>query len=145
MTAAAYADDIVIEADSEGSLAKALQLLDDWCKDSNMVINRSKSGIIKFDWKRSRRRAVPSGPDSLHGYPLVEEYRYLGSIIHKDMQLRHQLSHIERKVNFVMSKLKPIRLLGNFRLNVNLYRVFCLPLFRLLMLQYVNANITNKK
>lgn len=38
---------------------------------------------------------------------------------------------MERKIGYVMHKLTPIRLLKDLRLNVNLFRIMCMPLYRM--------------
>ena len=57
------------------------------------------------------------------------------------LKVAGHLQHIERKINFVMHKLTPVRMLKDLRLNVNLFRTMCMPLYRMGML---NALATNK-
>lgn len=51
-----------------------------------MKINKAKSGIMVFDWKR-RSRAPEQDVKEMLGYPVVEMYKYLGSILVRDMKL----------------------------------------------------------
>lgn len=53
---------------------------------SNMKINRTKSGVMVFDWKRKSRVSEQESEEVL-GYPVVRAYKYLGSILVKDMKL----------------------------------------------------------
>ena len=103
-----------------------------------MVVNRAKSGIMYLNWK-----AGSQGPEEkeLFGYPTVREYRYLGGWINDKLKLTGHIAHVERKVAFVMQKLSPVRMLKDLKLNVNLFRTMCMPLYRMGM---INSLCTTK-
>lgn len=46
-------------------------------RNNNMVINKSKSGIMYF--KQGIR--PPGGASEINGYPIVTRYKYLGMVI----------------------------------------------------------------
>lgn len=52
---------------------------------------------------------------------------------------------IKKKVQFLTYKLTPIRLVKDLRININLFKLFCLPQFRMgyINLKYVNNGERN--
>jgi hypothetical protein len=51
------------------------------------------------------------------------------------------IKYIQKKINFIKYKLTPIRSLQNTKLNVNIFKLMCGPLFRL---GICNATILKK-
>jgi hypothetical protein len=48
-----------------------------------MKVNRAKSGIMHFDWsKRTTERE-----DTMFGYPVVREYKYLGGWVDEKLKV----------------------------------------------------------
>ena len=68
---------------------------------------------------------------NIEGYPWVNHYKYLGTMLNQQMQLSCHTSNIMRKINFITSQMTPVRLRSHFRLNVNLFMTLIMPLFRL--------------
>lgn len=93
-----------------------------------MKINKNKSGIMFLSKRRLSN--YPSG--EFEGYPFVKCYRYLGTELSYDMKIDGHLNYILKKSSYVMAKLKMIRIRNNLKLNINLFKVFISPLFRLL-------------
>lgn len=109
-----------------------------------MVINRAKSGIMVFDWQRAGR-GLGTAAEAIRGFPVIAEYKYLGGKITRKFKVGEHLTHIERKVGFVTSKLSPIRLLKDLRLSVNLFRTFVMPLVRMGLMNALATNPTDKE
>lgn len=80
----AYADDLVLIADSEDKLQKQLDLLSVWCRKWRMVVSEEKTKIVIFKRKRTTR---PSPTFWYHEREIevVSSYKYLG--IHLDEHL----------------------------------------------------------
>jgi hypothetical protein len=57
-----------------------------------------------------------------------------------DLKLGVHLDQIRGKVSYVTHRLTPIRLIGNTKLNLNLFKVFILPLYRLAFNNYGTAD-----
>lgn len=106
-----------------------------------MLPNRRKSGVMYLDWKRNSK-----GPEEkeLFGYPVVRNYKYLGGWLDDKLKLSVHLGHVERKLSFVMHKLTPIRLLKDMRLNINLFRTMCMPMYRMGLLNSLCTTKTDQ-
>lgn len=52
---------------------------------------------------------------------------------------------MERKVDFLTCKLRTLRLEKDLKLNINLFKVFCMPLYRLGMLQTMATTETDRQ
>lgn len=101
-----------------------------------MTVNRAKSGSCTSTGKQivtGSRRGSSSGSDG--------QYRYLGGWVNDKLRLTGHLVHVERKVGFVMQKLSPVRMLKDLKLNVNLFRTMCMPLYHMGM---INSLCTTK-
>ena len=67
----AYADDISQASNTMAGIRQAIAITEDWCAESNMTINKSKSAIFS----RSRTQT------DINGIPCRSEYRYLGILL----------------------------------------------------------------
>lgn len=106
-----------------------------------MSPNRRKSGIMHLNWKSKRQEPTET---ELFGYPIVHEYKYLGGWLNDRLKVAGHLNHVERKISFLTHKLTPVRMLHNFRLNVNLFRLMCMPLYRMGMENAIGSNKTDQ-
>lgn len=52
---------------------------------------------------------------------------------------------MERKIDFLICKLRALRLERDLKLNINLFKVFCMPLYRLSMLQTMATTETDRQ
>jgi hypothetical protein len=118
-----------------------IRIFEQWCRDNSMTPNRNKSGVMYFDWKKNSKGLKVK---EFSGYPVVREYKYLGGWLNDKLKVAGHLQHVERKVNFVMHKLTPIRMLKDLRLSVNLFRTMCMPLYRMGMLNALAASKTDQ-
>jgi hypothetical protein len=78
-----YADDIVLLGYSAAELQSLLNLLDEFCTQVGLRVNRNKTQVVIF---RSGE-ALPAGTSSTFTYAggkleVVDEYRYLGFVMH---------------------------------------------------------------
>ena len=91
----AYADDLAIVGQSNSMLGHAIEIAEQWATDNQMTINKKKSGIIihKKNSKRSKKRK------EVKGYPIVNEYKYLGVYIDSKMSFRPHLEYIRKKID----------------------------------------------
>jgi hypothetical protein len=72
-----------------------------------MVVNKRKSAIVPFF---SRNVKAFMRRKNMEGFPIQEEYKYLGSIISRNLKIEPHLKYIEKKINFITFKLCPIRM-----------------------------------
>ena len=92
-----------------------------------MLTNPKKSGIMVF--RSSELDDVQE--NNILGYPIVSSYKYLGMTVAKDLRLRQHVEVIQHKINFIKHRLSPIRFRKNTKMNLNLFKIFVLPLYRL--------------
>ena len=98
----AYADDLVLMADSEGELQEGVVRLNAACEEFGMKISVGKTKVMHVG--KSRRDVVCS----LNGEQLeqVSEFMYLGSIFPEDGKLVKEFEERRRKGNAVASQLR---------------------------------------
>lgn len=70
MSVRAYADDICITSVNYVKFVEAITLIEQWCEEHNMVINKEKSGIMVFDWKLGSK-GLGTDAERIRGYPVV--------------------------------------------------------------------------
>jgi len=93
----AYADDTVFMCESKEHLLKAIEILEKWCVDNRIGVNKKKSGIIIIN---------DDGSDSnnIRGYPVVLEYKYLGVLIDTKLSPRHHICSVRDKVSAYLKR-----------------------------------------
>ena len=80
INALAYADDIVLLANSHSSLQHLIDIVAKWCKIWRVTVNTSKTKVMEFRWKGVQN----SGGKYYYNeerLELVSSYKYLGMII----------------------------------------------------------------
>jgi len=99
----AYADDTAVVFLSKEQLRKIIRTIESWCDANKMELNRLKSGIIFLE----NNNLVGT---TFAGFPVVQNYKYLGFLINRQLDPTPQLKEIKdrcRKITaalFVLSK-----------------------------------------
>jgi len=137
-----YADDLVMVTNDKDFALQVIQTVKDWCEVTGMVLNASKSGVMRCGTARTKIKKAKE----LGGIPLVDTYRYLGGNLHYSLRIDTHPSIINRKIDFIRYKLTPLRLVKDLKLNLNMFKVFCAPLYRLAFnnLEYLSKAQINK-
>ncbi len=80
----AYADDLVLCADSEKDLQELLDILFQWCYKWRLAINTEKTKVMHF---RSKPKNVSNFTFTVNGSPLeiVSDYKYLGILFNEHL------------------------------------------------------------
>ena len=65
------------------------------------------------------------------GVPVVRTYKYLGMMLNGQLDIKDHLKLINKKANYITYKLYGLRMLDDTRININMFRVFVLPSYRL--------------
>jgi hypothetical protein len=82
----------------------------------------------------------------VRGYPVVTQYRYLGVVLQSDLSIDAHLKAIEAKVNFITYRTLLIRLKAQMKTNVNLFKCFIMPQYRLaFQIEKIRGRDTNLK
>jgi hypothetical protein len=89
-----------------------------------MKVNREKSGIIGL-------RGYLGGLTNFCGFPIVTAYKYLGYHLSNSGGVDKHMEEVAKKCNYIRWKLTGLRKIGNLKLNINLFRVLIMPLYRL--------------
>lgn len=90
----AYADDLVVYADSVRELNRATEILDEWSGLNGIRINRKKSAILEL---RVDQRTQSQLETMFKGYPVQKTYKYLGTLIDNDATLRMETTAFKKK------------------------------------------------
>ena len=82
----AYADDVVLLAETATGLQSLISVVEGWCRQWRIRINNSKSKIIHFC---DKRKPVPSFTHLLNMEKLerVQSYKYLGVVLDENLTL----------------------------------------------------------
>lgn len=71
---------------------------------------------------------------------MVTQYKYLGLIVDNKLSIEPHLKAILVKYNFIAYKLIGVRMKDNLKFNINMFKVFILPLYRLAYTLYARQN-----
>ena len=93
----AYADDLVIICKNDEELTRGIETLRKWSKANDIMVNEKKSGILILN-------SDNIDADYIHGFPVVDHYRYLGVIINSKMSAKGHIMAQNRKVNAYFDK-----------------------------------------
>ena len=112
----AYADDIVILAETNEELQRSINVAHAWCEKWGMKANVAKCGIQAYGTPKDEPKPrINWGPAY---FPLVNQYKYLGLNFEPDMKWTN---HIKKIHDAAVGKLKKIEfILKNNKLNYEL-------------------------
>ena len=111
----AFADDIVLLANTESELAEILKCVEKWCNKFRLKVNTDKTKIIHF---RPKRSAKTNFNFAFNGMKLdiVAHYKYLGVILEEHLNYRLTAETLSgaagRALGGVISKFKTLKNVG---------------------------------
>ena len=119
----AYADDMIIVAESMDKMKEALMELLAFCKVNFLKVNPSKSELLVIcgNFKRT----------SVAGISFKENAKYLGVRYNKQVDVKRALNEFKPKSNFIFSRLFRLLKKSDCRSRYNLWQIFVLPLIRM--------------
>ena len=136
----AYADDHLILCNSVEELKRAIQLVNEWCSRSKIILNPKKSGILEVISRRSKP-SLKYG-NHIEGIPVVQSYRCLGLLIDSKLTGDDHVTQMNRKINFLNCKLTPLLSKVSFDYRCNLWKVLVKPLYKPVLALMAQNNIT---
>ena len=71
---------------------KAMDIIDTWANNNNIIINKNKSGIIILQHNNNKDK-------NINGYPLKNQYKYLGIMFNYNLDPTNHLYNINRKLS----------------------------------------------
>jgi hypothetical protein len=131
----AYADDIMILCDKLETLDECVDIIENWSIDNNMKINKTKSAILEFIHRKKRITNLTIG-ENRRGYPIVSEYKYLGTWLNQKLTMDSQIKQIIKKTNFLREKLTPFLYTSSLDMRKNLWQMFICPSYEFLLPLY---------
>jgi hypothetical protein len=138
-----YADDMIVFTNDKQECEKAIKLLEEKTQQLKMTINKEKSGIIRLHKKKPTKYKEVGETEG--GYPIVESYTYLDTILDYLGRADLQINKIKVKVERTKACLYPLLKRRDLRLNLNLFKVFIEPLYRMSCSLYATMCETRKK
>src|SRR5688572_20539823 len=80
------------------------------------------------------------------GYPIVNQYKYLGTWLNEKLTLNTQIKHIRKKTNFIRSRLSPALYNASLDFRRNMWQIFVLPSYEFIIpLFYYETSKTNQQ
>jgi len=140
----AYADDVLVLCDDLETLHKCIKVIEDWSEENNMKINKTKSAIMEFSHRRLRKKTLVVG-EKLLDYPIVDQYKYLGTWLNPKLNCDTHLKQIITKTNIIRKKLSPILYSTSLEMRKNLWQVFIIPLYEFILPLYHYEPAQTKK
>lgn len=78
-----------------------------------------------------KRFTIPKKMDPILGIPVTTKYKYLGTWLYNNLDPRRHFSEINTSICFVSAKLTAVRMKGDLKTNINLFKVLILPKIRM--------------
>lgn len=140
-----YADDLVLICDSVPEMRQCIAIIEKWSSETNMVVNKAKCGVLEVPVRASSKDPVLVFQREYWGYPVVDNYKYLGTMLDRTLDLGAHISMIGRKVAWLTARMTPVRNLKDLRLNLNLYKTLIEPLVSMGIAIYLRTTRTKQK
>jgi hypothetical protein len=123
-----YADDILILCSDYQQLKKCIQIIEEWDTTNGMILNKKKSGIVNFI-KRKQRKVQDLVSKEVEGIPILESYKYLGTMLDYKLRLGPQLKYIRKKSADMFVKLYPYLSKASADGRRDMWQTMVMPLF----------------
>jgi len=131
-----YADDLLIICTTPHQLRQAINCIQRWSVDNNLLLNAKKSGIIEFLPRAKTYPPLLKPGTSFEGIPVVSEYKYLGFIVDQKLTTQKQLQHIEDKTKHQCAALWAVLKAFSLTERIHLWTILTRPLFEMLIFPY---------
>ncbi len=139
----AYADDHLVICDTIDEIRKAIQVVQDWCREANISLNANKSGILEVLHRRGK--PLLQIGECIEGIPVVQSYKYLGLFIDNKLTGDAHLRAMNQKIGFLTTRLAPLLSKISTTYRVNLWKILIQPLFKPLLAIIGDNNQTRIK
>ena len=92
-----YADDFAVLTHGEQEIIRLAKLVDDWCRDNLMSINKNKCGIL-FIAGRNSFSKFETTKKKIADIPIVDSYKYLGITLKKTLTPNYHIEKVTEKL-----------------------------------------------
>ena len=143
----AFADDVVLIANSEHELTILLNCLEKWCQRWKIVVNLDKTKIVVFSPGKLKVPRVQMKYNDVY-VEQVQQYRYLGVVLDEKLTLDSRVRNVKiqamKALGLIISKFNPIskpqyksyeKLVQSIVISTIRYSIGVLPLKRKHILQ----------
>jgi hypothetical protein len=128
-----YADDTLIICDSPYEVRNVIQTIKSWSAENNLKLNEKKSGIVEFLHRKSKPCLKI---DSIDGFPVCKEYRYLGLKLSNKLYMKDQLAFIWWKAKEIQRQLYPFLSSADLDTRKSMWQTFIQPLIEFILPLY---------
>ena len=112
-----YIDDGAFVVKTFEDLDLLIEAIDEGCKKLKLTLNHSKSGLMiinKSKLKYNRVLKEINKTKKYKGFPITNEYKYLGVVIDKDLRFKTMIDNYVKKTKSITGRLFPITSQGDF-------------------------------
>jgi hypothetical protein len=95
----AYADDLLSLCEDYNKLEKTIDILETWCYNNKIEINKKKSGIIIINGDSLDSSCI-------RDYNVVNEYKYLGIMLNSSLNNYSHINNINEKIKIYLKRNK---------------------------------------
>ena len=95
----AYADDIAVICKNEKELDNVISIIESWTNTNKLLLNKKKSAIMTIGKRKNKWVKY-------RGFPIVNQYRYLGILINYDMNPIGSIEEVLKKLKVYISRNK---------------------------------------
>ena len=95
----AYADDIAVICKNEKELDNVISIIESWTSTNKLLLNKKKSAIMTIGKRKNKWVKY-------RGFPIVNQYRYLGILINYDMNPIGSIEEVLKKLKVYISRNK---------------------------------------
>lgn len=121
----------------------ALDVVEKKTEELKMSINKDKSGIMRIHKVKSKKYKEEGETEK--GYPVVQSYTYLGTDINYLGRADEQQAKINLKFERTKARMYPLLKKNDMRLNLNLFKVYIEPHYRMTSSLYATMCEGRKK
>ena len=112
-----YIDDGAFVVRTFEDLDLLIESIDEGCKELKLTLNHSKSGLMIINKSKLKYNGVLkeiNKTKKYKGFPIINEYKYLGVVIDKDLRLKTMIDNYVKKTKSITGRLFPITSQGDF-------------------------------
>ncbi len=129
----AYADDTLVLCDTLDQARDVIKCIRSWSLENCMNLNEKKSGIVEFV---DRTMKLKLKDQTFQGFPICNEYRYLGLKLTNKLSMKNQLNFIWWKAKEIHKRLCPFLLNAELDSRKNFWQMFVQPLIEFVLPLY---------
>ena len=112
-----YIDDGAFVVRTFEDLDLLIEAIDEGCKKLKLTLNHSKSGLMIINKTKLKYNGVVkeiNKTKKYKGFPITNEYKYLGVVIDKDLRFKTMIDNYVKKTKSIAGRLFPITSQGDF-------------------------------